>query len=342
LKQNPLDNRRGESSGAATTGADRLVVVTDHSFRDLAVEEAAARAHGAALHYAGLVGDKGTPEAVANAVADADVAMVGYAPITRAALERMAPAATVVRVGIGVDNVDLEAAQSLGMQVANVPDYGVDTVADHAATTLLALARRIPHYQSRIRNQGWCKPGDVGPIRGLRSTVVGLIGLGRIAQAVHRRLQPFGASFIAYDPLASDDTFARLGIERVGLDELAARAHAISLHAPSTPDTVKMINREFLSLVNPGTILVNTARGALVDHDALVDALGAGQLAGAALDVTDPEPLPAEHILRSLEGVVLTPHAAFYDEDSLRALQKLASEEVGRALRGEPLRCRVA
>ena len=170
---------------------------------------------------------------------------------------------------------------------------------------------------------------------------VGLVGLGRVAQEVHARLAPYGFSFVAHDPFASPEIFERLNITSLEVLELAKLADAISLHAPSTPDTYHLVDEEFLRRVQPGTVLVNTARGPLIDPQALLAALEDGRLAGAALDVTDPEPLPADSPLRDHPEVILSPHAAFYDEDSVRALQRLASEEAGRALRGEPLRCPV-
>lgn len=316
----------------------KRVVVTDHSFRDVTFEERVASAHGASFACFSCDREAET----ADAVDGADVAFVNFAPITRTVLSRMKPGGTVIRYGIGYDNVDVDAARELGIQVANVPDYGVETVADHAAASLLTLARRIPIYNHRIRTEGWVLPGNVGPIPGFRSMVVGFVGMGRIAQALHARLTPFGFSFVVYDPFFPPEAEQQLGIERVELDELARRSHAISLHAPSTPETYRMINSKFLAQVRPGTILVNTARGSLIDEAALIAAIAERRIAAAALDVTDPEPVPAGSPLRDFPEVVLTPHAAFYDEDSLRRLQELASDEAGRALRDEPLRCRIA
>lgn len=316
----------------------KRVVVTDHAFKDTSAERYVAQAHNASFAEMAC-----TSVAETAAAADgADVALVNFAPITREVLTRMKPGATVVRYGVGYDNVDVDAARDLGVQVANVPDYGADTVADHAASSLLALARRLPEYDRAIRRKGWIRPGDLGPIRGLRSTVVGLVGMGRIAQAVHARLIPFGFSFIGCDPNCPAEVFDRLGVESVDLSTLARRAHAITLHVPSTPETHHIVDTRFLALVQPGTVLVNTARGSLVDEVALAEALERGTLSGAAIDVFDPEPLSEGSPLRSAPGLMLSPHAAFYDEDSIARLQRLASEEAGRALRGEPLRSRVA
>lgn len=316
---------------------ERRVVVTDHAFRDVEHEAAVAAAHAASF----ACFEATTVEDARAAAVGADVVFVNFAPITREVLSGMRPGGTVVRYGIGYDNVDVQAARELGVHVANVPDYGIDTVADHASASLLALARRLPIYDGRIRADGWVRPGDIGTIRGLRSSVVGLVGMGRIARAVHERLRPFGFAFVGYDPLCSAEVFDELGVSQVSLLELAASAHAITLHAPSTQETRHMIGEEFLRAVQHGTVLVNTARGSLVDEAALVRALDDGRIAAAALDVTDPEPAAADSPLRGRDDVVLTPHAAFYDEDSLDRLQRLAAEEAGRALRGERLRCPV-
>ena len=316
----------------------KRVVVTDHAFRDVEHEAAIAAMHDASFDCF----NASTVTETLSAVADADVAFVNFAPITREVLGAMRPGATVVRYGIGFDNVDVSAAQELGIHVANVPDYGIETVADHASASLLALARRLPLYDGRIREEGWIRPGDVGTIRGMRSSVVGLVGMGRIARAVHSRLKPFGFSFVGYDPMCSPEVFKELDVTQVSLEELATRSHAVTLHAPSTPETRHMIGEDFLRSVQPGMVLVNTARGPLVEEAAVVRALDDGRLAAVALDVTDPEPMAPGSPLRGRHDVLLTPHAAFYDEDSLRRLQLLASEEAGRALCGEPLRCPVA
>jgi D-3-phosphoglycerate dehydrogenase len=313
------------------------VVVTDHAFRDVEFEKAVAAAHGAEFECFSCV----EPEETIQAIEEADVAFVNFAPMTRVVLSKFKPGATVIRYGIGYDNVDIDAAREFGVAVANVPDYGVETVADHAASSLLSVLRRLPVYDSLIKANGWAKPAEVGPLRGFRSTTIGLVGLGRIAQAVHRRLQPFGFRFVAFDPFCDPEVFERLDVASVSLEELSQQAHAVSLHAPSTPENHHLVGREFLARMQPGSVVVNTARGPLVDLDALGDAVREGHIAAAALDVSDPEPLPADSPLRGFPQVVLTPHAAFYDDDSLANLQRLASEEAARALGGEPLRCRI-
>ncbi|MEO3756394.1 C-terminal binding protein [Streptomyces sp. B6B3] len=308
------------------------------TFPDDAAERRAAAAAGA--HYRLC---RCTDEAeTARAVRGADVVLVNFAPVTEAVLAAMAPGATVVRYGIGVDNVDLDAAARRGVRVANVPDYGSDTVADHAAALLLSLLRRLPEYHGVIAGGGWGAPSDLAPVRALSATTVGLVGTGRIGRALAARLIPFGVTVLGHDPYADPAELAAAGIRVRPLDEVLRRSHAISLHAPATPETHHLIDRDALARLPWGAVLVNTARGSLVETAAVVEALREGRLAGAGLDVVEEEPLPADSELRTLPNVQLTPHAAFYSEQSVRRLQELAADEARRALLGEPLRSPVA
>ncbi|ONK11859.1 C-terminal binding protein [Streptomyces sp. MP131-18] len=313
------------------------VIVTDQAFGDVRHERAVAARFAAdfAEHHCT------TEDETVGAVRGADVAFVNFAPMTRPVLAALKPGATVIRYGIGYDNVDVSAARSLGVRVANVPDYGTDTVADHATAALLALLRRLSVYDRAIRDHGWCAPGDAGPLPSFAATTVGLVGTGQIGRAVHARLRTFGFHVLATDPFA-DPAGGPEDPEFVDLPELLARSHAVSLHAPATPGTHHLIGPRNIARMRPGAVLVNTSRGALVDTAALADALRTGHVAAAALDVFDPEPLPADSPLRGLPNVLLTPHAAFYSTESLDALQRLAADEAARALAGEPLRCQVA
>lgn len=312
----------------------RRVVLTDFRFPDADRERAVAERHGAELRIHQCT----SAEETAEALRGADVALVNMAPVTRAALAGLAPGATVIRYGVGVDNVDVAAATELGVKVANVPDYGVDTVADHATACLLALLRRLPAYDRAVRERGWCRPSDLGPLPGLKSTTVGLIGTGNIGLAVADRLRGFGLRLLAHDPYADPAALAERGLTRVDLPELLAESHAVSLHVPATAETRHLLNPETIAWMRPGAFVVNTSRGAVIDTDALVEALRSGQVGGAALDVFDPEPPPPDSPLRTLPNVLLTPHVAFYSEDAIANLQRLAAEEADRALAGRPLR----
>ncbi|SDU93808.1 D-3-phosphoglycerate dehydrogenase [Microlunatus sagamiharensis] len=320
-----------------TTGRTTRFVVTDHAFVETAHEAAAAQGVGAAFAVHQCAEAAETTEVVR----DADVVFVNFAPIGAEQLAAMAPGATVIRYGVGYDNVDVEAAHRLGVQVANVPDYGVDTVADHAAALLLSLLRRIPLYDRGIRGSTWVAPGDAGPVPSFATTTVGLLGAGRIACSLADRLRPFGFRLLAHDPYADADVVATHGLTLVDRDTLLAESHAISLHLPVTPETRHLVDADLLARVRRGCVVVNTARGALVDEAALAEALVDGRVGGAGLDVFDPEPLAADSPLRSAPNALFTPHAAFYSETSLDNLQRLAAEEAVRAARGEPLRCPV-
>lgn len=313
------------------------MVVTDHIFADLALERAAAEALGTSLD----VFNAATEEDTIEALRDANIALVNFAPITKAVMAAMAPGAVIIRYGIGYDNVDLDAADAQGIAVCNVPDYGADTVADHAVTLALMMLRKIVQFDRVLGGGGWITPPKLAPILASKQTVVGLLGTGRIGLGVARRLVPFGFPLLAYDPFANPQTLEEHGVESVSLEALFERSNLISLHAPATPATSKVVNAGNLSRMQPGSYLVNTARGALVDQDAVLAALQSGLLAGASLDVFDPEPLPEQHGLRSHPNAILTPHAAFYSEQSLENLQRLAAEEALRAGRGETLRCQI-
>jgi D-3-phosphoglycerate dehydrogenase len=315
----------------------KRLVVTDQAFGGTEVEEELARSAGA--DFAGH--SVSTEEETLEVTRGADVVMVNFAPITDAVLAGLNENATVIRYGIGYDNVDAEAAERHGVAVANVPDYGSDTVADHAAACLLTLLRKLPFYDAAIRRDGWVQPGGLGSIPGFADTTVGLVGAGRIALGLARRLKAFDFRVLAYDPYADAEAARAAGVELTSLDEVVAQSAAISLHVPVTDDTRKLVDADLIDKMRPGAVLVNTSRGALVDEAALAAALKDGRIAAAALDVFDPEPLAPDSPLRELPNVLFTPHAAFFSDDSVKRLQRLAAEEAGRALAGQPLRCRV-
>ncbi|RGE20499.1 C-terminal binding protein [Leucobacter sp. wl10] len=314
-----------------------VVVVTDHIFADLERERAFAARIGAEFRSAQCTSEHETIEAVGGA----NIVFVNFAPVTPAVLDALAPGAVVIRYGVGWDNVNVVAAAERGVSVCNVPDYGTTTVADHAVSLALTLLRRLHQFSAVISAGGWVKPASQAPIQEFSETTIGLFGTGKIGLTVAERLRPFGFTLLAHDPYANKDQLDALGIELVALDEFWSRSDLVTLHAPATPATVGAVNAESIAAMPRGSYVVNTARGALVDLDAVGDALESGQLAGVGLDVFEPEPLPEDHPIRSLENAILTPHAAFYSESSMQNLQRLAVEEAQRAALGEPLRCPV-
>lgn len=317
----------------------KRIVVTDHEFEQLTEEARIASEVGARFE----VYQATDRDAALAATRGADVVLTNYAPMDREVLAGLAERAVVIRYGIGFDNVDIEAARELGVRVCNVPDYGASTVADHTVMLVLATLRRCLDLHSRIVGEpdGWGQASDLGPVLDLADAVHGLVGAGQIARHVAHRMQAFGTTVIASDPYADAAALAEQGIELVPLEELLRRADIVSLHAPLTPETHHIIGAEQLDAMKPGAIVVNTARGPLLDTVAAARALQGGRLGGLGLDVFETEPLEPGHPLRSAPRALLTPHAAFYSQRALHNLQLFAAEEAGRACRGEALRCEV-
>jgi D-3-phosphoglycerate dehydrogenase / 2-oxoglutarate reductase len=306
-----------------------VIAVTDTALGDDALERALAEETGAEFRRADELGE---------ALDGADVVFTNFAPLGPDELARLADAAVVIRYGVGVDNVDVVAAAAAGVRVCNVPDYGANVVADHAVMLALMLVRRVREFDAALHDGREPDPDAFGPIPSLESRTVGLVGAGRIARMVAARLHAFGCTTIAFDPLADAGDLAAEDIELVPWERLLAESDILSLHAPLTDDTHHLLDDAAFAAMRRGAHVVNTARGALVDPDALVRALDDGIVGGAALDVTEPEPLPADAPLRSRPEVILTPHVAFYSTESMQRLQQLAVDEARRALAGEPLR----
>lgn len=312
----------------------RRVVVTDYTFPSLAHEREAAAASGAEFEAFQCR----TAEEVAAAVRGADVAVVQFAPLTAEAIDGLAKGAAIIRYGIGFDNLDIGAANARGVPAGYVPDYCINEVADHTVALILAQLRKIVPLDASIRASQWAAVAVAKPLTSYRETTVGFLGFGQIARAVADRLRPSGFRFLAADPMLDATASEVLGVELVDPETLVERADVLSLHAPTTPQTVNFINAERLARMKPNAFIVNTARGALVDEPALAEALKAGRVAGAALDVFQVEPLPQGSQLRAAPNLILTPHAAWYSSASIEALQQLVANDISAHLAGKPLR----
>lgn len=308
------------------------VLITDHGFPNLRHEEATLHAAGVEL----VVAQCKTADEVVAAARDVDALLVQWAPVNASVIAALTRCRVIVRYGIGVDNVDLAAAKARGIPVCNVPDYGVHEVAEHAVSLALALARQLPQLDARLRAGTWKITPD-RPMPSLRTMTFATAGFGRIARAAHTMMSGFGGPRIAYDPFVSAEVMAGAGVTKVEREELLARADILSLHLPLGADTRHFLDGVRLAAMKPTAIVINTARGPLIDTVALAAALHAGTIAGAGVDVFEAEPLPAEHPLRSAPRALLTSHVAWYSESSIPRLQQLAAEEIVRGLRGEPL-----
>ena len=305
------------------------VAVSDSVFPNLDPARAVLSKIGAQLTLA----EEAKPEAILRVARDADALLATYAKITAEMIRQMTRCRIISRFGIGVDNVEIPAATERGIVVTKVPDYCIDEVSDHTMALLLSAVRKIPFANSMVHAGKWEMPAVV-PIHRLRGTVLGLLGFGRIPQLVAPKAQAFGMRVVSFDPYIPEDVFERAHVQSVEFAELLKTSDYISIHSPLLPETQGLFNAEAFRQMKPHAYLINTARGPIVDEAALAQALDAGQLAGAALDVMPKEP-PSGSPLFGRPNVIITPHTSFYSEESLVDLQTKAAEEVVRVLKGE-------
>jgi D-3-phosphoglycerate dehydrogenase len=302
------------------------VIVSDQVFPSVDVERDILAAIDADL----VVSD-GTVEGLADLGRAADGILNTYLPIDAEQIAGLSRCRIIARYGIGVDNIDVAAAVRSGITVTNVPDYSVEEVTAHTLALILAVVRRLPAADRKVREGGW---GLIGlrPIPRVSTLTFGLVGFGRIGQRVARAIDALGARVIVHDPYLS----ARPDLPPlVSLEELVATSHVVSVHAPLTPDTRGLFDAARIGAMRPGSFLVNTSRGGLVVLEAVLDALRTGHLAGAALDVFEQEPLDMTRI-EGVPNLLVTPHVAYYSEESLAESQRKAATQVVKVLSGEP------
>lgn len=261
-----------------------------------------------------------TPEQVIQAGRGASAFLVQYAPITREVLAALPELRCISRTGVGVDNIDLEAARELGVWIANVPDYGVREVAIHALGMALSLIRHLPFYDRHVRDGRWYYR-STGPMHRPSALTMGIVGHGRIGSAMAQMALPCFQRVLACDPYLPDSAWPG-NVQRVDHETLFRQSHVVSLHVPLNEETRHMVDRRFLSQMPEGSYLVNTARGGVVNLDDLLDALDSGRLAGAALDVLPQEPPPSNHPVLRHPRVQLTPHAAFFSVEAEEELRR--------------------
>lgn len=277
----------------------------------------------------------GDAAGVIAAAGDADALVVSSSPITREVMVALENLKVVVRTGVGYDVIDVPAATELGVIVVNIPDLWIREVANHAIALLLALNRKVLVLDQQIRKGVWT-PGVPGPYTGaVYDETVGIVGLGNIGCAFARRMAAFEVKLIAHDPYVDDAQFAALGVERVSLEELSARADYISVHTLLNDETRHLISDNVFEHTKPTAVLINTSRGPVVDEQALHRALVGKRLAGAALDVWEKEPAAPEHPLLAMDNVIATSHAAYFSSPAVARVPARCGEEVVRALRGE-------
>ncbi|MCS6861870.1 MAG: C-terminal binding protein [Abditibacteriales bacterium] len=272
-----------------------------------------------------------TEEEVIATCAEADVLLVAFAPITRRVIENLKRCQLIVRYGIGYDMIDVDAATERGIAVCNVPDYCIEEVALHTVGLLLCCARKILQLDASMRAGRWDARGAAYPGHRLSQQTLGIVGIGRIGRTVARMAQALGLNVVAFDPFVSASDVAQM----VSFDELLRSADYVTIHCPLTEGTRHLFNADAFSKMKPSAYLINCARGAIVDEQALIGALRQKRIAGAALDVYAQEPLPADSPLRHWDNVILQPHAAWYSEESFAELQERVAESVVQFFQGE-------
>jgi D-3-phosphoglycerate dehydrogenase / 2-oxoglutarate reductase len=307
-----------------------LIAVTDSPFPSLDPAKAALARIDPDLRVA----NSASAEDILAVGRDADAILVTYAKLPGDLLRQLRRCKAIGRFGLGVDNIDIATAAELGITVTYVPDYCLQEVSDHAMALLLALARKVPQSNALVQAGRWDMPAVV-PIHRLAGRVLGLVGFGNIPRALAPKAKAFGLRVVAHDPNVSQHALAAVGVESMSFDRLLEISDFVSIHAPLLPVTRGLFNAEVFGKMKQGACLINTARGPLVDEDALLAALDSGRLAGAALDVVAVEPLPKQSRLIGRDNVVLTPHTGFYSVEALNELQTKCAADVARVLSGE-------
>ena len=274
-----------------------------------------------------------TEDDVIAQCSDAQALLIQYVPMTDRVFENLPNLRVLVRYGVGVDTVDLEAAARRKIVVSNVPDYGTEEVSDHALALILSLSRKIQEANAFIHRGTW-DFRTITPVRRLQTLTLGVIGLGRIGSALARKAHGIGIKIVAYDPYRDKTTIPEY-VRMIPLDGLLNASDVVSIHCPLNDETRNLLDEHRLGLMKTDAFLINTARGSIVNEVALEKALSQGRIAGAALDVFSKEPVLRDHPLLRFPNFICTPHMAWYSEDSKLELKRKAAEEARRVLMGE-------
>ena len=309
----------------------KAVMVDQRFFKDYSMEQELCAKHGIEL----VLTDVKDEADYIEKCRDADAILIVYSPTPKSVIDKLEKCKVMVRYGVGFDVIDVEAATAKGIAVCNIPDYCAEEVAAHTAALALDCLRKITYLNSTVHNGEWVA-GAGYPIRRLSSMTYGICGFGNIARTAAKFMKNFGFNIIAYDPYVGEEAFEKLGVKKVELDELCRESDLISVHVPLNKSTFHLIAKEQFAMMKKGVIIINTARGGLVCQEDLLDAIDAGIVKAAGLDVLETEPItdPNERILK-YDNVIITPHSAAQGVEAIGDLRRKVVEVAAAVLEGE-------
>ena len=306
------------------------VLITDHVWPTTDPERQVLEAGGAEV----VVSPNGGEATLMELVRDSDAIMTCFAQVTENVVRAAEHCKVIGRFGVGVDNIAVDTATELGIAVTYVPDYCVDEVSDHVMGLMLAWNRKIVLFDRAVKERGWGSQGLTMRIMRLRGKTIGIVGFGRIGQAVANKARAFGMRILATDPVVPSSTVESLGATLVDLHTLLNESDFVSLHTPLINETRNLIGADELAFMKPEAFLINAARGSLIDEDALYSALQSGTISGVGLDVMVDNIPSINHPLFSLENIIVTPHIAFFSQESTLELEQRAAAEVVSVMHG--------
>ncbi|WP_261391409.1 C-terminal binding protein [Cytobacillus firmus] len=308
------------------------VLLTDYEFENLKYEEDVFKESGLDIEF--VKAQCKTEDEVAEQAKHADAILNQYAPISRRVIESLENAKVISRYGVGVNTINLDAANEKGITVANVPDYGMEEVSNHALALLLSWARKVTLLNNEVKKGNWDFKACI-PILRFNNQTVGVLGFGRIPRRFIEKVKPLGFKLAAYDPFVSAEDMASAGVKKMELDEIIREADYLSVHVPLIKDTFHLLNADRFSQMKKNAVIINTARGPIIDEKALIEALENGIIAGAALDVAEEEPISIDSPLLHMDNVIITPHSAWYSEEAMVELRQKAAKNIVQVLKGE-------
>ncbi|NOU97838.1 C-terminal binding protein [Paenibacillus sp. LMG 31456] len=305
------------------------IAVTDYEFSNLEIEEKCLSEFNVKFIY----GQCRSEDEVIDLAKDADGLLNQYAPIGRRAIQTLKKCKIISSYGVGVDAIDVTAATEKGIMVANVPDYGVEEVSNHALALLFSSARKIVHLNRKVKTGIWDFESSV-PMYRYSEQTLGVLGYGRIPRSLVNKAKPFGFRILVYDPYVSEYEMRITGVEPASIEQIFTQSDYITIHVPLTAETQNLVNKENISKMKKNAVIVNTSRGPIIHEDDLIDALTNERIGGAYLDVLTEEPIHPDHPFLQLDNVILTPHIAWYSEQSMIELRVKAVQNIINVMNG--------